>query len=134
MCDCLSLYMCICFHFDVLNAGRLLAALICEYLDWAQLNHTSKVYIPECNLVICDILTIFLFSSSSSFLQLVLTTLFNYPFTYLLMSQVLFFIFSKCSKRISGKLNWRNLVARMDMILTGMEKVVLYFWMSLKDS
>ncbi|RVW42448.1 Protein TONNEAU 1b [Vitis vinifera] len=31
-------------------SGRLLAALICEYLDWAQLNHTSKVYIPECNL------------------------------------------------------------------------------------
>ncbi|CAA7019570.1 unnamed protein product [Microthlaspi erraticum] len=30
--------------------GRLLSALICEYLDWAQLNHTLKVYQPECNL------------------------------------------------------------------------------------
>lgn len=31
-------------------SGRLLTALICEYLDWAQLNHTFKVYLPECNL------------------------------------------------------------------------------------
>ncbi|GAB2223355.1 hypothetical protein Droror1_Dr00017496 [Drosera rotundifolia] len=31
-------------------SGRLLTALICEYLDWAQLNHTMKVYLPECNL------------------------------------------------------------------------------------
>ncbi|KAJ8765886.1 hypothetical protein K2173_020402 [Erythroxylum novogranatense] len=31
-------------------SGRLLTALICEYLDWAQLNHTQKVYLPECNL------------------------------------------------------------------------------------
>ncbi|GAB2286752.1 Protein TONNEAU 1a [Dionaea muscipula] len=31
-------------------SGRLLTALICEYLDWAQLNHTMKVYVPECNL------------------------------------------------------------------------------------
>ncbi|KAL0379733.1 UNVERIFIED_CONTAM: protein TONNEAU 1a [Sesamum angustifolium] len=31
-------------------SGRLLNALICEYLDWAQLNHTLKVYLPECNL------------------------------------------------------------------------------------
>uniref|UniRef100_A0A2P2MAQ2 Uncharacterized protein MANES_10G040500 n=1 Tax=Rhizophora mucronata TaxID=61149 RepID=A0A2P2MAQ2_RHIMU len=31
-------------------SGRLLTALICEYLDWAQLNHTLKVYQPECNL------------------------------------------------------------------------------------
>ncbi|KAF9676744.1 hypothetical protein SADUNF_Sadunf08G0034800 [Salix dunnii] len=30
--------------------GRLLTALICEYLDWGQLNHTLKVYLPECNL------------------------------------------------------------------------------------
>ncbi|AEE79326.1 tonneau 1b (TON1b) [Arabidopsis thaliana] len=30
-------------------SGRLLSALICEYLDWAQLNHTLKVYQPECN-------------------------------------------------------------------------------------
>ncbi|KAI3817700.1 hypothetical protein L1987_11497 [Smallanthus sonchifolius] len=30
--------------------GRLLTALICEYLDWAQLNHTLNVYLPECNL------------------------------------------------------------------------------------
>nr|GMD30188.1 protein TONNEAU 1A-like [Ipomoea batatas] len=39
-------------------SGRLLTALICEYLDWAQLNHTSKVYLPECNLVImyCSLL------------------------------------------------------------------------------
>ncbi|XP_077237056.1 protein TONNEAU 1b-like [Tasmannia lanceolata] len=31
-------------------SGRLLTALICEYLDWAQLGHTQKVYLPECNL------------------------------------------------------------------------------------
>ncbi|GER42539.1 FGFR1 oncogene partner [Striga asiatica] len=31
-------------------SGRLLTALICEYLDWAELNHTLKVYLPECNL------------------------------------------------------------------------------------
>ncbi|KAG5533277.1 hypothetical protein RHGRI_027461 [Rhododendron griersonianum] len=31
-------------------SGRLLTALICEYLDWAQLSHTLKVYQPECNL------------------------------------------------------------------------------------
>ncbi|RWR95529.1 protein TONNEAU 1a-like protein isoform X1 [Cinnamomum micranthum f. kanehirae] len=31
-------------------SGRLLTALICEYLDWAQLGHTMKVYLPECNL------------------------------------------------------------------------------------
>ncbi|URD90329.1 Tonneau 1b [Musa troglodytarum] len=35
----------------VLLAGRLLTALICEYLDWAGLGHTLKVYLPECNLV-----------------------------------------------------------------------------------
>ncbi|URD90330.1 Tonneau 1b [Musa troglodytarum] len=34
----------------VLLAGRLLTALICEYLDWAGLGHTLKVYLPECNL------------------------------------------------------------------------------------
>ena len=33
-------------------AGRLLCALVCEYLEWAQLDHTLKVYQPECNLVI----------------------------------------------------------------------------------
>ncbi|ERM95694.1 protein TONNEAU 1a isoform X2 [Amborella trichopoda] len=31
-------------------SGGLLTALICEYLDWAQLGHTLKVYLPECNL------------------------------------------------------------------------------------
>ncbi|KAL5569200.1 hypothetical protein UlMin_025775 [Ulmus minor] len=31
-------------------SGRLLTSLICEYLEWAQLNHTLKVYLPECNL------------------------------------------------------------------------------------
>ncbi|XP_059666142.1 protein TONNEAU 1a-like [Cornus florida] len=31
-------------------SGRLLTALISEYLDWAQLGHTLKVYLPECNL------------------------------------------------------------------------------------
>ncbi|GAV63720.1 hypothetical protein CFOL_v3_07238 [Cephalotus follicularis] len=31
-------------------SGRLLTALVCEYLEWAQLNHTLKVYLPECNL------------------------------------------------------------------------------------
>ncbi|KAL1819290.1 hypothetical protein DCAR_0415539 [Daucus carota subsp. sativus] len=31
-------------------SGRLLTALLCEYLDWAQLNHTLKVYLPECNM------------------------------------------------------------------------------------
>lgn len=38
-------------HFYLLTAGRLLTALISEYLDWAQLSHTLKVYQPECNLV-----------------------------------------------------------------------------------
>ncbi|XP_010504333.1 PREDICTED: protein TONNEAU 1a [Camelina sativa] len=49
-------------------SGRLLSALICEYLDWAQLNHTLKVYQPESNLPkdswkseLCD------FSSSNGF-------------------------------------------------------------------
>lgn len=37
-------------------AGRLLTALVCEYLEWAQLDHTLKVYLPECNLVIIDLL------------------------------------------------------------------------------
>ncbi|XP_022893093.1 protein TONNEAU 1a-like isoform X1 [Olea europaea var. sylvestris] len=32
-------------------SGRLLTSLICEYLDWAQLNHTLKVFMPECNLL-----------------------------------------------------------------------------------
>ncbi|MFS7960570.1 putative transcription factor interactor and regulator LisH family [Helianthus anomalus] len=32
------------------STGRLLTALICEYLEWAQLNHTLKVYLPQCNL------------------------------------------------------------------------------------
>ncbi|XP_047958717.1 protein TONNEAU 1a-like [Salvia hispanica] len=31
-------------------SGRLLTALICEYLDWSQLNHTLKVYLPESNM------------------------------------------------------------------------------------
>ncbi|KMZ69779.1 Protein TONNEAU 1a [Zostera marina] len=31
-------------------SGRLLTALVCEYLEWAQLDHTLKVYLPECNL------------------------------------------------------------------------------------
>ncbi|KAK4761731.1 hypothetical protein SAY87_029615 [Trapa incisa] len=31
-------------------SGRLLTALVCEYLDWAQLNHTLVVFQPECNL------------------------------------------------------------------------------------
>ncbi|VAI16350.1 unnamed protein product [Triticum turgidum subsp. durum] len=31
-------------------ASRLLTALIGEYLEWAQLSHTMKVYLPECNL------------------------------------------------------------------------------------
>ncbi|XP_071732873.1 protein TONNEAU 1a-like isoform X2 [Rutidosis leptorrhynchoides] len=30
--------------------GHLLTALVCEYLDWAQLSHTMKVYLPECNM------------------------------------------------------------------------------------
>ncbi|MQL80576.1 hypothetical protein Taro_013034, partial [Colocasia esculenta] len=41
--DCTLLYV-------LLSAGRLLTALICEYLEWAQLSHTLKVYLPECNL------------------------------------------------------------------------------------
>ncbi|CAN8254555.1 unnamed protein product [Cochlearia groenlandica] len=32
------------------SSGKLLSALVCEYLDWAELNHTLKVYQPECNL------------------------------------------------------------------------------------
>ncbi|XP_042451153.1 protein TONNEAU 1a-like [Zingiber officinale] len=31
-------------------SGRLLTALVSEYLEWAQLGHTLKVYLPECNL------------------------------------------------------------------------------------
>jgi hypothetical protein len=38
----------------LLLAGRLLTALVCEYLEWAQLSHTMKVYLPECNLVSGD--------------------------------------------------------------------------------
>eukprot|EP00250_Pteridium_aquilinum_P029834 c40203_g1_i1 orf=209-934(+) len=30
--------------------GKLLTALICDYLEWCQLEHTLKVYLPECNL------------------------------------------------------------------------------------
>ena len=41
-----------CFFFGIHYAGRLLTALVCEYLDWAQLTHSLKVYLPECNLVI----------------------------------------------------------------------------------
>ncbi|KAJ4972195.1 hypothetical protein NE237_005294 [Protea cynaroides] len=37
-------------HLHASPSGRLLTALICEYLDWAQLGHTLKVYLPECNL------------------------------------------------------------------------------------
>lgn len=37
-------------HLHNSPSGRLLTALICEYLDWAQLNHTLKVYLPESNL------------------------------------------------------------------------------------
>ncbi|KAG6391058.1 hypothetical protein SASPL_148806 [Salvia splendens] len=37
-------------YLHLISLGRLLTALICEYLDWAQLNHTLKVYLPECNL------------------------------------------------------------------------------------
>jgi FGFR1 oncogene partner len=38
----------------LLLAGRLLTTLVCEYLEWAQLSHTMKVYLPECNLVSSD--------------------------------------------------------------------------------
>ncbi|MCO5556449.1 hypothetical protein L7F22_009998 [Adiantum nelumboides] len=31
-------------------AGMLLTALVCDYLEWSQLEHTLKVYLPECNL------------------------------------------------------------------------------------
>ncbi|KAG6509804.1 hypothetical protein ZIOFF_027811 [Zingiber officinale] len=31
-------------------SGRLLTALVSEYLERAQLGHTLKVYLPECNL------------------------------------------------------------------------------------
>ncbi|XP_071734549.1 protein TONNEAU 1a-like [Rutidosis leptorrhynchoides] len=37
-------------HLHATSSGRLLTAMICEYLDWAQLSHTLKVYTPECNL------------------------------------------------------------------------------------
>lgn len=55
----------LCFLLGIHHAGRLLTALICEYLDWAQLNHTLKVYLPECNLVInqflsCHSISVFL--------------------------------------------------------------------------
>lgn len=51
---CFKFYMTLYTKIILLNlviAGRLLTALICEYMDWAQLNHTLKVYLPECNLV-----------------------------------------------------------------------------------
>ncbi|KAL0714451.1 hypothetical protein Bca4012_021430 [Brassica carinata] len=32
------------------DSGRLLSALVCEYLEYAQLEHSLKVYQPECNL------------------------------------------------------------------------------------
>lgn len=32
------------------KSGHLLTALICEYMEWAELDHTIKVYLPECNL------------------------------------------------------------------------------------
>eukprot|EP00252_Welwitschia_mirabilis_P013824 TRINITY_DN3049_c0_g2_i1.p1 TRINITY_DN3049_c0_g2~~TRINITY_DN3049_c0_g2_i1.p1 ORF type:complete len:280 (+),score=75.57 TRINITY_DN3049_c0_g2_i1:385-1224(+) len=32
------------------SVGKLLTALICDYFEWAQLDHTLKVYLPECNL------------------------------------------------------------------------------------
>ncbi|XP_019053528.1 PREDICTED: protein TONNEAU 1b-like [Nelumbo nucifera] len=38
------------FEFLTHKDGRLLTALACEYLDWAQLGHTLKVYLPECNM------------------------------------------------------------------------------------
>ncbi|CAH8383233.1 unnamed protein product [Eruca vesicaria subsp. sativa] len=37
-------------QFHALPSGRLLCALVCEYLEWTQLDHTLKVYQPECNL------------------------------------------------------------------------------------
>ncbi|KAH7351557.1 hypothetical protein KP509_19G002800 [Ceratopteris richardii] len=30
--------------------GKVLTALVCDYLEWCQLEHTLKVYLPECNL------------------------------------------------------------------------------------
>ncbi|KAJ7515194.1 hypothetical protein O6H91_22G004900 [Diphasiastrum complanatum] len=30
--------------------GKMLASLICEYLEWCELEHTMKVYLPECNM------------------------------------------------------------------------------------
>lgn len=47
----------------VLLSGRLLTALVSEYLEWAQLGHTLKVYLPECNLVsVLDFLFHFTFA------------------------------------------------------------------------
>lgn len=51
--DLLHLFvLLISFYHNMLSAGRLLTALLCEYFDWAQLSHTLKVYLPECNMVI----------------------------------------------------------------------------------
>ncbi len=71
------------FYCTLLNAGRLLTSLICEYLDWAQLNHTLKVYLPECNLVIKH----FFLSCGSWYCWLCCnncwTNLFDYLLTYM---------------------------------------------------
>lgn len=110
--DCISRY--ILFEFGICCAGRLLTAMICEYLDWAQLNHTLKVYLPECNLVI------------------------NYFYFYfhpvcLLISVVRLSAVFFCRKKIFGRRSLRSLVPKMVMISTETE-IVLYFWMCLKDS
>ncbi|WOL04374.1 hypothetical protein Cni_G13095 [Canna indica] len=57
-------------------SGRLLTALICEYLDWAQLGHTLKVYLPECNLLYSKLLNPFRFALVAVASQVIYQVLF----------------------------------------------------------
>jgi hypothetical protein len=37
---------------DTTFAGKLLMALVCEYFEWCELEHTLKVFLPELNQVL----------------------------------------------------------------------------------
>ena len=110
-----------CLLFGIHHAGRLLTALICEYLDWAQLNHSLKVYLPECNLVINRFIFFPLYLFSPCYLLIPVIMLL---WTWHTLS---------CRKKILGSLSWKNLVAKMDTILIEME-MPLCSWMFWKDS
>lgn len=100
----------------------MLSALICEYLDWAQLNHTLKVYQPECNSVIN--IFHFLWTSDISF-KYVEDELSNWccdPWKPMQRQKIL------------GSLRYVTLVSTMVMSSTEMKIVDRFFWMFLKDS